>query len=281
MISNFGEIYQSFDRRSELMEKDGIVTVHSSELMEYKGILHGFTTRIGGVSPAPFDSLNFSFGRSDTPENVRENFKLLASSRDLNYDELILVNHEHGNNVVRVDRRNCGCGISRDPLPYCDGLITDDPDVTLITLHADCGGVFIYDEERKAIGLAHAGWKGTLSRIGQKLVESMTAEFGSLPELLKISLSPCICFDCFEVDSSLAEAFSEQFEYAGIYKDGRPGKAYVDIAAALCVQLLEAGVSASNISIMQHCTFEERKLFYSYRRDGRGTGAMASYLKII
>ncbi len=281
MINNFYDMYLRLDRSSEFCTRDGILTVHSQMLNKQEGILHGFTTRMGGVSPAPFDTLNFSFSRADSPENVRENFRLLSNSRGFDYNSLVLVNHEHGNKAIRVNKGDCGRGLFKEPLPHCDGLVTDDPDVTLITIHADCGGIFLYDEEKRAIGLAHSGWKGTLNRMGQRLVETMVNEYGSNPHTVKAALGPCICFDCFEVDESLAEEFVAEFGCSQIAKPGRPGKAYVDIEAALCIQLFEAGIQPSNLSLMHRCTVEESELFYSYRRDGKGTGAMASYLRLI
>lgn len=281
MTNNLYEMYLRLERSSEFCTRAGILTVHSQMLNKQRRISHGFTTRIGGVSPAPFDTLNFSFSRADSPENVRENFRLLSDSRGFDYNSLVLVNHEHGNRVIRVDKADCGRGIFKEPLPNCDGLVTNDPDVTLITIHADCGGIFLYDEEKRAIGLAHSGWKGTLNRMGQRLVETMVNEYGSNPHAVKAALSPCICFDCFEVDESLAEEFVVEFGYSQIAKPGRTGKAYVDIEAALCIQLFEAGIQPSNLSLMHRCTVEECDYFYSYRRDGRGTGAMASYLKLI
>lgn len=281
MINNFYDMYLRLDRSSEFYTRDGILTVHSQRLNKQLEILHGFTTRIGGVSPAPFDTLNFSFSRADSSENVRENFRLLSNSRGIDYNSLVLVNHEHGNKAIRVNKTDCGRGLFREPLPNCDGLVTNDPDVTLITIHADCGGIFLYDDEKRAIGLAHSGWKGTLNRMGQRLVETMINEYGSNPHTVKAVLAPCICFDCFEVDESLAEEFVVEFGCSQIAKPGRCGKAYVDIEVALCIQLFEAGIQPSNLSLMHHCTVEESELFYSYRRDGKGTGAMASYLRLI
>lgn len=281
MKNDFYDEYFKLNCDSEFYENDGIVTVHSNMLNRQSRIIHGFTTRLGGVSPVPFDTLNFSFSRADAHKNVIENFHRLANSRKLNYNSFVLVNHEHGNKAIRVDRRDCGRGLFREPLPYCDGLVTDDPDVTLITIHADCGGIFLYDNVNHVIGLAHSGWKGTLYRMGKKLVEAMVIEYGSDPNNIKAALSPCICFDCFEVDDSLGDEFIREFRCVELAKPAGPGKAYVNIEAALSIQLFEAGIQPSNLSLMHHCTVEESKHFYSYRRDGKGTGAMASYLKLM
>ena len=116
--------------------------------------------------------------------------------------------------------------------------------------------------------------------MGQKLVESMANEFGSEPSELHAALGPSICFDCFEVDAELADRFADEFNSNDIVKPGRPGKAYVDIEAALAMQLFEAGIDQHKLSIMHRCTYEESELFFSYRRDRASSGAMTSYLKL-
>lgn len=280
LLENFDTVYTKLDRNSSIFDSCGIKIVCSDKLSSEKGIVHGFTTRIGGVSPEPFDTLNFSFSRADSTENILKNFERLANAYSLDKDSFLIVNYEHGSNIIRVDRSDCGRGITREPLPFGDGIITNDSNVTLLTCHADCGAIFLYDRENRAIGLAHSGWKGTYKRIGQRLVESMNKEFGSEPEALVAALGPSICFDCFEVDKSLGEDFEQEFSYKGLVKSGREGKAFIDLEAALVIQLLEAGIEKRNISIMHRCTFENRELFFSYRRDGLETGGMVSFLKL-
>ena len=274
------ELYADLDKISELRSSGGVVTVHSPSLLKHSGITHGFSTRIGGVCLPPFDSLNFSQKRNDSPDNIRRNYRILSESRGLDPDRLVIINHEHGNKVLRVDGKDAGKGLFGNMLPFGDGLITNDPSITLMGCHADCGSVFLYDERHHAIGLAHSGWRGTLLRMGQKLVESMANEFGSEPSELHAALGPSICFDCFEVDAELADRFADEFNSNDIVKPGRPGKAYVDIEAALAMQLFEAGIDQHKLSIMHRCTYEESELFFSYRRDRASSGAMTSYLKL-
>lgn len=280
MIKEFEKICSKAECGAVEDNSGGIITLNAPGLLRTGGIKHGFTSRIGGISPKPFDSLNFSFNRADDPENVRKNYRILAEKRGLDYDKLVLVNHEHGCKVLRVSKKEAGRGLTREKLPFSDGLITDDPEITLVTGHADCGSIYLYDRKKHAIGLAHAGWKGALLRMAQRLAESMMKEFSSDPSDMVAALGPCICFDCFEVDSSLGEKFKAEFGQSSIVKEGRPGKAYVDIESVLLLQLLEAGIRPENISLMHRCTYEEKELFYSYRRDGAGTGAMSAYMKL-
>lgn len=153
------ELYADLDKSSELRSSGGVVTVHSPSLLKHSGITHGFSTRIGGVCLPPFDSLNFSQKRNDSPDNIRRNYRILSESRGFDPDRLVIINHEHGNKVLRVDGKDAGKGLFGNMLPFGDGLITNDPSITLMGCHADCGSVFLYDERHHAIGLAHSGWR--------------------------------------------------------------------------------------------------------------------------
>ena len=279
-MENIEDILKNIHRGCTVRSSRGLKLVTADFFGGLSGVEHGFSTRVGGVSPAPFDSLNMSLTRPDNRANVMRNYGIFCEAFGLDRGSLVLVNHEHGANVVRVDRGDLTRGLDREPLEFCDGIITDDPLVTLVTLHADCSAVYLYDEAHRAIGLCHAGWKGTFKRVGQRMAEKMGVEFGTRPEALKAVIGPRICFDCFEVDASIGDDFAREFAFNGIQKSGRPGKAYVDIEAALMIQLLDAGVKSENISAMGLCTYERRDLFFSYRRDRTETGAMIGFLRL-
>lgn len=246
------------------------------------GVSHGFSTREGGITvDPPKASLNLSWTRCGSPEEVIANFKIFAEGAGIDYDDMAVVNHEHGANVLRVAHEHRGRGFYKDPLPPCDGIITDDPTVTLVTSHADCGAYFFYDPVHRAIGMAHAGWKGTLLRIGAEMARRMAEEFDTDPSDIIAATGPCICRDCFEVDADLGEKFQSEFGYPGISRPGRQGKAYVDLELAAAVQFVEAGIRPENITLMNACTYEDRRHFFSHRRDKGITGSMAAYIKLI
>lgn len=246
------------------------------------GVSHGFSTREGGITvDPPKASLNLSWTRCGSPEEVIANFKIFAEGAGIDYDDMAVVNHEHGANVLRIAHEHRGCGFYKDPLPPCDGIITDDPTVTLVTSHADCGAYFFYDPVHRAIGMAHAGWKGTLLRIGAEMARRMAEEFDTDPSDIIAATGPCICRDCFEVDADLGEKFQSEFGYPGISRPGRPGKAYVDLELAAAVQFVEAGIRPESITLMNACTYENRQHFFSHRRDKGITGSMAAYIKLI
>ena len=246
------------------------------------GVSHGFSTREGGITvDPPKASLNLSWTRCGSPEEVIANFKIFAEGAGIDYDDMAVVNHEHGANVLRIAHEHRGRGFYKEPLPPCDGIITDDPTVTLVTSHADCGAYFFYDPVHRAIGMAHAGWKGTLLRIGAEMARRMAEEFDTDPSDIIAATGPCICRDCFEVDADLGEKFQSEFGYPGISRPGRPGKAYVDLELAAAVQFVEAGIRPENITLMNACTYEDRRHFFSHRRDKGITGSMAAYIKLI
>lgn len=246
------------------------------------GVSHGFSTREGGITvDPPKASLNLSWTRCGSPVEVIANFKIFAEGAGIDYDDMAVVNHEHGANVLRLAHEHRGRGFYKDPLPPCDGIITDDPTVTLVTSHADCGAYFFYDPVHRAIGMAHAGWKGTLLRIGAEMARRMAEEFDTDPSDIIAATGPCICRDCFEVDADLGEKFQSEFGYPGISRPGRPGKAYVDLELAAAVQFVEAGIRPESITLMNACTYENRQHFFSHRRDKGITGSMAAYIKLI
>ena len=246
------------------------------------GVSHGFSTREGGITvDPPKASLNLSWTRCGSPEEVIANFKIFAEGAGIDYDDMAVVNHEHGANVLRIAHEHRGRGFYKDPLPPCDGIITDDPTVTLVTSHADCGAYFFYDPVHRAIGMAHAGWKGTLLRIGAAMARRMAEEFDTDPSDIIAATGPCICRDCFEVDADLGEKFQSEFGYPGISRPGRQGKAYVDLELAAAVQFVEAGIRPESITLMNACTYENRQHFFSHRRDKGITGSMAAYIKLI
>ena len=246
------------------------------------GVSHGFSTREGGITvDPPKASLNLSWTRCGSPEEVIANFKIFAEGAGIDYDDMAVVNHEHGANVLRIAHEHRGRGFYKDPLPPCDGIITDDPTVTLVTSHADCGAYFFYNPVHRAIGMAHAGWKGTLLRIGAEMARRMAEEFDTDPSDIIAATGPCICRDCFEVDADLGEKFQSEFGYPGISRPGRQGKAYVDLELAAAVQFVEAGIRPESITLMNACTYENRRHFFSHRRDKGITGSMAAYIKLI
>ena len=128
--------------------------------VEAGGLIHAFTTRKNGVSQGGFASLNFSFGRENNPENIQENFRIIANTLGVPVDDMVLVNYGHTPNVLNVTENMRGSGVyNNEHLPTCDGLATMAVSLPLVTMHADCAAIFLYDPIKKAVRVCHAGWR--------------------------------------------------------------------------------------------------------------------------
>lgn len=163
--------------------------------------------------------------------------------------------------------------------PRTDGAVTDQPGVLLTTVHADCLPVWFYDEKHRAIGLVHAGWRGTLAGIAPKAVRLMQETYGSDPADIRAYIGPGISQCCFETGPEVLEAFRREWDFADEYAEtaeehaakGRPaneGKCYIDIKGINVRELLQAGLLQENIEVSGHCTCCEPETFASYRREG-------------
>jgi YfiH family protein len=252
----------------------------SPALERLEGFDHGFTARGGGVSEGYFSSLNLSFSRPENRENVMENYRIFCRAAGIPFDSMVMDNYEHGTTVLRVDAADAGKGYLIDPLPACDGLVTNDPRITLITGHADCMAFFLIDPVRRCIGLAHAGWRGALGRIGARVAEMMVQLFGSDPADIVASIGPSICPDCFEVGQNVAQEFDASFPDIPCVLPRAGARPHVDLWMVACKQLFDAGLTPEHVSLFDVCTMETPCL-YSHRRDQGNTGGMAAYLRIL
>lgn len=158
-------------------------------------------------------------------------------------------------------------------IPDTDGTITNLKNVLLTTVHADCLAVFCYDPVKEAIGLCHAGWRGTCAGIAMEMVEKMEDEYGCDPENLQAYIGPGISQCCFEVGMEVAEDFAENWTFAEDYITRTPGdvangKCHIDIKGINQEQLELMGIPTEQIRVSEHCTCCELELFCSYRREG-------------
>lgn len=266
-------------------------------------VKHLFTTRMGGVSTGIFESLNLNFERGDDPEKVRTNYERVAGVLGCSVADMVLSKQTHTTNIRKVTEEDCGKGIIR-PLDYTDvdGLITDRKGIVLVTSYADCVPLYFVDPVKKAIGLAHSGWRGTAMGMGQCMVEAMRTHFGSRPEDLYAAIGPSICQDCYEVSEEVAEAFRDLWEgqedlveeliksgyrggCEGIYRcmtaPGRnPGKYQLDLWMANAVILRRAGIPLHRIAITDICTCHNPEYLFSHRASGGKRGNLSAFLML-
>ncbi|HWQ96975.1 MAG TPA: peptidoglycan editing factor PgeF [Clostridia bacterium] len=276
----FLQQYMNIKRGASFHYVSGVGIYTLPALTHIAGVDHGFTAKSGGVSEGYFASLNLSFTRPEKRENVMENYRIFCRAAEIPFDTMVMDSYEHGTTVLKVDRSDAGKGYLFDPLPACDGLVTNDPAVTLITGHADCMAFYFVDPVKRCIGLAHAGWRGALGRIGIKVVERMASEYGSNPADIIAGVGPSICPDCFEVGDNVAEEFALGFQDLPCVLPQENARPHVDLWMIACAQFVEAGVLPEHISLFDVCTVTTPRL-YSHRRDKGNTGGMAAYLRLL
>ena len=267
-------------------KKYGIKLLVFDSLEKKGGVRHCFTTRHGGVSNGPCDSLNFSKTRDCDDRNVYENARRLAECLNVDYNKLTVVPQVHGCDVKVITEENCGAGFSKPCFETgCDAMITDVPGIPLMTLHGDCVPVFLYDPVAKAIGMVHSGWKGTAKRISACAVRAMSENYGCRPENITAVVGPAIDIDCFEIDMpvyrELAESFPEAETDEELAVCGKAeGKLHVSLPKLVRLTILESGIPPENITMSGICTCCEENAadYFSHRRTKGQTGIMAGVI---
>jgi polyphenol oxidase len=238
------------------------------------------TTRRGGVSAGPYDSLNLGAQVGDDLEAVRRNRGLVAAA--LGVDRLTIAAQRHTNRVAVVNRANAGRGHdgvegSVSAFPATDGLVTDLPGTALAVVVADCAPVVLFDPVRRAIGVAHCGRAGTLSGMLPNTVEAMSHAYGSNPKDLLVGIGPAIRADSYEVGDAEAAEVTTAFgaDAAGLLRPTRPGHWTLDLVGGLRLQLARAGVTDANVHDLGIDTRTNADEFFSHRA-ARPSGRFAA-----
>lgn len=270
---------------TELKEKNHVPYIQFKNLSATGIVKHGFSTRKGGVSTGIFSSMNLNFKRGDDPDAVLENYRRMAAALNMRVEDMVLSDQTHTTNVRVITEEDRGKGILR-PQDYSDvdGMITNVPGIVLVTSYADCVPLYFVDPVRKAIGLSHSGWKGTVGHIGQKTVWKMHEVYGSEPKNIVAAIGPSICQSCYEVSDDVAEAFRANFtadEAADILLDKGNGKYQLDLWRANWYVLTDAGILPEHLSVTDLCTACHPDLLWSHRKTNGQRGGLAAFLSLI
>ena len=245
-------------------------------------VRHGFSTRLGGVSEGCWASLNLSFDRGDSPEAVMENFRRIGSELGVRCEDMVLSQQTHTTNVRVVTGEDRGKGITRErDYRDVDGLITDEPGICRVTSYADCVPLYFVDPVKKAIGLSHSGWRGTVGRIGQKTIEMMSECFGSDPADVLAAIGPSVCKDCYEVSGDVIEKFREAFDeklWPELFYEKENGKYQLDLWKANEFIFLESGIQPEHMAVTNLCTHCNSRILYSHRAMGDRRGNLCAFL---
>lgn len=266
-----------------LNSPDSVPYLTYNSLSEINFINHAFSTRLGGVSVGEFASMNLAFNRGDNPESVTENYKRICKSAGFDFDSLTASAQDHNTFVRAVTSENKGVGIYKPrDLHSVDALITNEKGVTLVTYYADCTPLFFVDTKQKAIGLAHAGWRGTVGRIGEKVVKKMTEFYGTNPADIVAAIGPAISVCCYEVDKPCADKFYalSDLDSSRFVFPKENGKYMIDLLETNRQILVAAGVKNENITVSDVCTNCNSELLWSHRATKGKRGTMSAFMCI-
>jgi polyphenol oxidase len=231
------------------------------------GVVHGISTRHGGVSSGRCESLNLSFSVGDAEANVEENLQRLARAVDTTRETFFAAYQVHGRAVTRVEADTA-------PRPRCDVLVTDGREKTLLMRYADCTPVLLADSRRPAIAAVHAGWRGSAVRAASAAVEALREHFGTSARDIVAGIGPAIGPCCYEVGADVFDSFGDR---PHLFDGNR-----LDLWEASRQALVEAGVPADQIEVAGVCTRCQSDRFFSHRANGgQPAGRFAAVMRLV
>lgn len=238
----------------------------------------GFTTRKGGVSSPPFASFNFGFHVEDDKERVVRNRQILADKLSFPLKNWVSGEQTHQTSIKIVSEADKGSGAvtNQNAIKQTDGLITNVQGLLCTAFFADCVPLFFFDPVTEYIGIAHAGWKGTVGCIATEMVREFTALGTDKADLL-VAIGPCISGEAYEVDDRVIGNIPETGRENTVISKGN-NRYLLDLKQLNRDILLQSGVHRNNIDVTEYCTFRDEELFFSHRRDQGKTGRMLGYI---
>ena len=259
-------------RRSSISE----VLYYASPLMEQHGIVHAFSTRVGGVSAPPFDSMNLGNPNGcaiqDQTDCIAENYRRLMDAIGCGGSPRYYLHQVHGDQVAVVN------GPKFSNSEKGDGLVTTCPHTVLSVRVADCCPVLLATPDGHAVAAVHAGWRGAVGGVIAAAVSKLMAIANVKADALIAAVGPCIGFDAFEVGPEVLAEFTRVFGSKAPLRHEANGKGRVDLAAACRLQLIASGVQVEQIDITDRCTFRDADEFFSHRREHGTTGRMSALI---
>lgn len=254
-------------------------------ILEKEGLVeHGISTRLGGVSEGFLGSMNLSYTRGDDPAHVDENYRRIAAAIGVKPEHMVCTHQTHTTNVRIVTREDAGKGVTREKdYTDVDGLITNVPGICLVTFYADCVPLYFVDPVKKAIGLSHSGWRGTVGKIGKVTVELMQKTYGSDPKDILAAIGPSICQDCYEVSEDVIVKFQKSFEekyWPELFYQKENGKYQLNLWKANELVFEEAGILKKHIAVTNVCTHCNPDILFSHRTTGNKRGNLSAFLAL-
>ncbi|UKS30264.1 peptidoglycan editing factor PgeF [Paenibacillus sp. HWE-109] len=259
-----------------------------SWMEQFSELTVGFTSRNGGVSLEPFTTLNCGLHVNDVPEHVVRNRELVAEALEQPFEAFTYAEQVHGNEVtiVSLEERGSGRASREAAIQAKDGFITKETGIVLCAQFADCVPLFFYDPIKRVVGLAHAGWKGTVLNISKATIALMTNTFGSSASDIRTAIGPSIGACCYEVDQSVAdrvkavldEVQAAPEEHSTVIVAKENSKYMLNLQELNRKLLQQAGILSSHIEVSQLCTSCNTDKFFSHRKEGGATGRMIAWI---
>lgn len=245
---------------------------YASPVLEQIGVPHAFSTRIGGISEPPFDTLNLGnpggCEKQDDDARIQNNYQRLQQAIGCEKRQRCWVHQVHGN--VVEDAGSVGFKNGNK----ADAMVTSIAEQILAVRIADCAPVLIADSTGNAVAAVHAGWRGVIAGV----IPGAVARMGKEPASMRAAVGPCIGFDAFEVGFEVLEEFRRVFGGLAPIRVVGGGKGRVNLVEACRLQLLRAGLQSDRIDLSDRCTFSNPNEFFSHRRDKGITGRMAALI---
>lgn len=245
------------------------------------GVIHGFSTRNGGVSQGCYQSMNLGFVSGDEEKRVRKNFELFGEAIGINWKDLVLSDQTHQTKIRVISEQDRGAGIMA-PKKYkgVDGLITNVPEIPLMTFHADCTPLYFVDPIKRVVGMAHAGWRGAFSGMASKMIEEMRRVYGSEAATIQVGIGPAIGECCFFIREDVYRQVKVFPNYVTKLKKVKEEQWSVSLESVHEHFLQIEGVLANNIWKSKVCTFCESERLFSHRRMGEKRGNLAAVIQL-
>ena len=241
------------------------VIAYTFDSLAHLAVRAHISTRHGGVSPIPWNTLNFSVLRGDTLERVKENRKRLATALGIDNGQVVRCHQVHGTGVAKVDANDAGQWQNDT-----DSLMTDTADLPLTLVFADCVPVLLYDPQHHALGVCHAGWRGTLNGAATATLWAMQAAYNTTPTDVLVGIGPSIGPQSYQVGQEVVDLAHVKLNNAPqlfTYPAGPDQNPYFDLWQANATQLIAAGILATQIEISGIDTAQNTQDFFSHRAE--------------
>jgi YfiH family protein len=265
-------------------ELDGVRALVCAPL-EAAGFANGFSTRLGGTSPMPQNSLNLAGFNEDTAENILENRRrfLKLFPREPGKWALAGCWQVHGSDVRLINNipEAKPAEDARGDTLYCDAIVSNASGVLAGVKTADCVPILIGDPKSGAFAAVHAGWRGTLAEVVIKALQRMTAAYNTDPSEVRAAIGPAAGSCCYEVGADVIDPFREKFPHRELFTETRKDHACINLLEANRSQLISAGVAPDQINIAPLCTMCRNDLFFSYRREKNVHGRVGRLMSVI